>query len=112
MPRMSPSVPAADRTLVKGLNAGDEAAFAALYDQYGERLYDYALSMTGETKVAADIVHDTFIDACRRAPRLRDHLLLGSWLYAAARRRCIRRRRGQVLDWGRACGFSGGPVLE
>ncbi len=39
-----------------------------LYDEYAERLYDYALSMTGDEKVAADIVHDTFIDACRRAP--------------------------------------------
>ncbi|HEY8480047.1 MAG TPA: sigma-70 family RNA polymerase sigma factor [Spirillospora sp.] len=112
MPRLSPTAHTADRNLVKGLNDGDETAYAALYDQYGERLYDYALSMTGETKVAADIVHDTFIDACRRAPRLRDHLLLGSWLYGAARRRCIRRGRVKVLYWDRDGEFSDVPFLE
>lgn len=112
MPRMSPSVPAADRTLVKGLNAGDEAAFAALYDEYGERLYDYALSMTGDEKVAADIVHDTFIDAGRRAPRMRDHLYLSSWLYGSARRRCIRRGRAKVLFWDRDGDFSDVPFPD
>ena len=33
---------------------------------------------TGETKTAADVVHDTFIDAFRRAPRMRDRIRLGS----------------------------------
>ena len=48
MPRLSPTVHTADRTLVKGLNDGDEAALAALYDEYGEHIYDYALSMSGD----------------------------------------------------------------
>src|SRR5690606_14511406 len=112
MPRMSPSVPAADRTLVKGLNAGDEAAFAALYDEYGERLYDYALSMTGDETVAADTVQYTFIDAGRRAPRMRDHLYLSSWLYGSARRRCIRRGRAKVLFWDRDGDFSDVPFPD
>ncbi|TDE39181.1 sigma-70 family RNA polymerase sigma factor [Actinomadura sp. 6K520] len=112
MPRLSPSVHAPDRTLVRGLNEGDETAFAALYDEYGERLYDYALSMTGDVKVAADIVHDTFIDAGRRAPRMRDHLHLSSWLYGAARRRCIRRGRAKVLFWDLDSEFSDIPFLD
>ncbi|TDC98275.1 RNA polymerase sigma factor [Actinomadura sp. 7K507] len=112
MPRLSPTLHTADRTLVKGLNEGDETAFAALYDEYGERLYDYALSMSGDAKVAADIVHDTFIDAGRRAPRMRDHLHLSSWLYGAARRRCIRRGRAKVLFWDRDAEFSDIPFLD
>ncbi|WP_165975954.1 RNA polymerase sigma factor, partial [Actinomadura rubrisoli] len=112
MPRLSPSVATADRKLVKGLNEGDEAALAALYDEYGERLYDYALSMSADEKVAAGIVHDTFIDACRRAPRMRDHLHLSSWLYGAARRRCIRRGRAGELFWDRDGEFSDSPFLD
>ena len=112
MPRLSPMLHTADRTLVKGLNEGDETAFAALYDEYGERLYDYALSMSGDEKVAADIVHDTFIDAGRRAPRMRDHLHLSSWLYGAARRRCIRRGRAKILFWDRDAEFSDIPFLD
>ncbi|MFB4304763.1 RNA polymerase sigma factor [Actinomadura sp. GTD37] len=112
MPRLSTSARSADRELVKGLNEGDEAALAALYDEYAERLYDYALSMSGDRKAAADIVHDTFIDACRRAPRMRDHLHLGPWLYGAARRRCVRRGRAKVLFWDRAAEFADAPFLD
>ncbi|TDC44374.1 sigma-70 family RNA polymerase sigma factor [Actinomadura sp. KC345] len=112
MPRLSPTLHSADRALVKGLNEGDETAFAALYDEYGERLYDYTLSMSGDEKVAADIVHDTFIDAGRRAPRMRDHLHLSSWLYGAARRRCIRRGRAKILFWDRNDEFSDIPFLD
>ncbi|WP_199487209.1 RNA polymerase sigma factor [Actinomadura spongiicola] len=112
MPRLSPSADASDRLLVKGLHDGDDRALAALYDQYGERIYDYALSMSGDEKVAADIVHDTFIDACRRAPRMRDRLYLSSWLYGAARRRCIRRGRAERLFWDRDAEFSDVPFLN
>ncbi|WP_169809430.1 RNA polymerase sigma factor [Actinomadura chibensis] len=111
MPRLSPSAHVADRKLVKGLNEGDEAALAALYDEYGERIHDYVLSMSGEEKIAADIVHDTFIDAARRAPRMRDHMQLGSWLYGAARRRCVRRGRAKILFWDRNAEFSDVPFL-
>uniref|UniRef100_UPI0010418879 RNA polymerase sigma factor n=1 Tax=Actinomadura roseirufa TaxID=2094049 RepID=UPI0010418879 len=112
MPRLSPSDPSpatADRSLVKGLNDGDQAALSALYDEYGERLYDYALSMSGDEKAAAGIVHDTFIDACRRAPRMRDHLHLSSWLYGAVRRRCIRLGRARELHWDPDGEFTDSP---
>ncbi|MFG1998048.1 RNA polymerase sigma factor [Spirillospora sp. NPDC048911] len=99
MPRWSSFDVAADRTLVQRLNEGDEGALGALYDAYAERLYDYCLTMTGEHKTAADIVHDTFIDAFRRAPRMRDQLRLRPWLYAAARRRCLQRGRARGLTW-------------
>ncbi|MEV5828889.1 sigma-70 family RNA polymerase sigma factor [Spirillospora sp. NPDC052242] len=112
MPRLSPSADASDRKLVKGLNEGDESALAAVYDEYGERIYDYALSMLGDGKAAARIVHDTFIDAARRAPRMRDHHHLGSWLYGAARRRCIRRGRVKDLYWERDGEFAEAPFLD
>jgi RNA polymerase sigma factor (sigma-70 family) len=99
MPRWSPLDAAVGRRLVQRLNDGDESALVALIDAYAERLYDYALSMTGEYKVAADITHDTFIDATRRAPRMRDHQRLRAWLYAAVRRRCVQRARSRVLFW-------------
>ncbi|WP_242910906.1 sigma factor [Actinomadura terrae] len=112
MPRVSPSEAVADRRLVKGLNEGDEAALAALYDEYGERLYDYAVSMTADETAAAGIVHDTFIDACRRAPRMRDHLHLSSWLYGASRRRCLREGRAQEPYWDPDAEFPDAPFMD
>jgi DNA-directed RNA polymerase specialized sigma24 family protein len=92
MPRWSRFTPAADRRLAKGLHDGDEDALATLYDVYAERLFDYSMALVDDPRIAADIVHDTFIDAARRAPRLRDRAQLRPWLYAAARRRCLQRK--------------------
>jgi DNA-directed RNA polymerase specialized sigma24 family protein len=93
MARWSRFAPTADRRLVKALHEGDEEAFATLYDVYAERLYDYCAALLDDQKAAADVVHDTFIDAARRAPRLRERERLRAWLYASARRRCLLRKR-------------------
>jgi RNA polymerase sigma factor (sigma-70 family) len=97
MPRWSHFDPAADRRLVKDLHDGADDSLPALCDIYVVRIYDYCLSLTGEVKGAADIVHDTFVDAAKRAPRLRDRSWLRPWLYAAARRRCLQRHRPASL---------------
>lgn len=90
MARWPASAPAADRRLVKGLHDGDREALAALYDTYAERLYDYCVALLGEPADADGIVHDTLIDATRRAPRMREREHLRAWLYAGVRRRCLR----------------------
>ena len=99
MSRWSLFDPDADRRLVRGLNEGDEDTLIALYDAYAERLYDYCKSLIGDSKIAADTVHDCLIDACRRAPRMRDRMRLRAWLYGAARRRCLQRGRTGGLHW-------------
>src|SRR3954453_8788784 len=93
MARWSRFAPAADRRLVKGLHDGDDDAIAALYDAYAERLYDSCMVLLDDSSAAADVVHDTFIDAARRTPRMRERAMLGPWLYAAARRRCLQRKQ-------------------
>ena len=98
MARWSRFAPAADRRLVRGLHDGDNDALATLYDVYAERLYDYCMALMDDTKAAADVVHDTFIDAVRRAPRMRERALLRPWLYAAARRRCMQRKQNPAPD--------------
>ncbi|WP_018654376.1 RNA polymerase sigma factor [Actinomadura flavalba] len=100
MARWSPFDVVADRRLVHGLHEGDEHALSDLWDAYAERLFDYVTSLVGEGRVAADITHDTFIDACRRAPRMRGAGRLGAWLYGAARRRCLQRDRTRDPAFG------------
>ncbi len=92
MARWSRFAPDADRRLVKGLHDGDDDVLATLYDVYAERLYDYCMALLDDSRAAADVVHDTFIDAARRAPRMRDRARLRPWLYGAARRRCVQRK--------------------
>ncbi|MDN3353063.1 sigma factor [Actinomadura sp. DC4] len=92
MARWSRYAPDADRRLVKGLHDGDDDVLATLYDVYAERLYDYCMALLDDSRAAADVIHDTFVDASRRSPRMRDRAKLRAWLYAAARRRCMQRK--------------------
>lgn len=97
MAKWSRFAPAADRRLVKGLLDGDDEALATLYDVYAERLYDYCVALIENRDDAADIVHDTFIDAARRTPRMRERERLRAWLYAAVRRRCLREAQSDYM---------------
>lgn len=99
MPRWSSGTPDADRRLVQGLHQGDEETLGVLYDTYAEQLFDYCVAMVAEERRAADIVHDAFIDAQRRAPRMRNRMQLRAWLYAAVRRRCLRGGRAAGMSW-------------
>ena len=54
-----PVVPDVD--LVSGVLAGDQAAFAAVYDRYADKLFDFAHSMLRSREDAADAVADTFV---------------------------------------------------
>lgn len=112
MPRWTAFPPETDRGLVKGLNDEDESASAALYDSYSESLFDYAMSLSGEIKAGEDIVHDVLVDAARRAPRLRDRDRFRSWLYGAARRRGLfrKRARGVFWDWSGQAGEEVDPA--
>ncbi len=83
----------ADAELVRRALARDQQAFAALYDRYADKLYDYARRQTGNAADAGDIVQDTFVLAIQRLHQLRDPSLVRPWLYAIARSEVHRRHR-------------------
>jgi RNA polymerase sigma factor (sigma-70 family) len=82
-----------DSELVRRALLRDQQAFAALYDRYADRLFDYARRQTGNSSDAGDIVQDTFVLALQRLHQLRDPSLLRPWLYAIARSEVHRRYR-------------------
>ena len=82
-----------DAELVRRALARDQQAFAALYDRYADKLYDYARRQTGNAADAGDIVQDTFVLAIQRLHQLRDPSLVRPWLYAIARSEVHRRHR-------------------
>ncbi|HEY2086138.1 MAG TPA: sigma-70 family RNA polymerase sigma factor [Mycobacterium sp.] len=91
-----------DAELARAAAAGDRAAFAGIYDRYGDRLHDFCVGMVRDRDAAADCVQDVFCTAAVQLPKLRDPDKLRPWLYAIARNealRCIRqRRREEVVD--------------
>ncbi len=75
---MAPSEP--DPDLVRRIAAGDEAALSDLFAAYGQRLYAYALRLTGEPALAEDVVQETLVVAWRTAGRYRGEGRVLAWL--------------------------------
>ena len=91
-----------DATLAVAAASGDRAAFAAIYDRYANRLYDFCIGMLRDRDAAADCVQDVFVTAAGRLDQLREPDRLRSWLYAVARNEALarirERRRVQPSD--------------
>ncbi len=84
-----------DAQLVADVLAGDREAFAAVYDRYGDRLYDFAHSMLRQREEAEDAVADSFVIVAERLGQLRDPDRLRPWLYAIVRSECLRRLKAR-----------------
>ena len=65
----SPAV--AEEDLVDGAVAGDEAAFAALYDRHVDRVYRHVYYRVGNRADAEDITQQVFLQAWRAIGRYR-----------------------------------------
>ena len=72
--------------LVVGLAAGDERAFAALYDRYAVRLYRAALGMLGRREDAEDAVQEVFAAVFQSSHKLAEVQNLTAYLFTALRR--------------------------
>jgi RNA polymerase sigma factor (sigma-70 family) len=84
-----------DAELVAGVLDGDRDAFAAVYDRFGDRLYDFAHSMLRQREDAEDAVADSFVLVAERIGQLRDPDRLRPWLYAIVRSECLRRLKAR-----------------
>lgn len=84
-----------DAELAMAAAHGDRAAFAAIYDRYANRLYDFCAGMLRDTDAAADCVQDVFVDAASQLGALRDPSRLRPWLYAVARNQALARIRAR-----------------
>jgi RNA polymerase sigma factor (sigma-70 family) len=85
--------PRTDAELVYGSMAGEQAAFAEIYDRYADRLHDFCVGMLRDFHGAADCVQETFCIAATRLHQLREPDKLRPWLYSVARNEALRRLR-------------------
>lgn len=87
-----------DPELAAAMSAGDQQAFAAIYERYSDRIYSYCASVCGNPELAADAMQDAFLLAFARVDQLRDRSKLRPWLYAIARNECLRQLRAHKRD--------------
>jgi RNA polymerase sigma-70 factor, ECF subfamily len=87
-----------ERSLVRGLRAGCEEAYAELVRRYGERLYEVARRVVGDEEDARDAVQETFLAAYRAIDRFAGTAALATWLHRVAVNAALmilRRRRSR-----------------
>src|SRR5687768_979871 len=96
------SDPRTDLELAESLNAGDVAAFDALYYRYRDRVARLAFRFTGNHADAMDVLQETFAYLYRKFPGFRLTASLTTFLYPAVRNLSLemRRKRGRVLSDG------------
>ncbi|MFE9404499.1 RNA polymerase sigma factor [Streptomyces sp. NPDC006530] len=52
------------------IRAGDQAAFAELYEEYARGVYNHAFRLTGDWSTAEEVMSDTFLEAWRTRRRV------------------------------------------
>lgn len=91
--RMSDSVSECD--LVSRMAAGDEDALRILYDSYAQRLYAFAVRITGDPTLAEDVLQDSLVAAWQGASRFRGESRLVTWLLGIVHHKALNSLRGR-----------------
>ena len=87
----------ADRQLLEGIRAGDEAAWRVCIERYEGRLTAYVRRRLQDAAIAEDIVQETFLGFLRAVPNLEQGRSIESLLFAIAGNKLtdVLRRQGR-----------------
>lgn len=78
-----------DRELFERWLKGDSKGFSQLYNKYKSRLFSFLLRMTGNKKLAEDLLQETFLAALRNSSQFDAERSFLSWLFGIAHKRTI-----------------------
>ncbi|HEY7118684.1 MAG TPA: sigma-70 family RNA polymerase sigma factor [Tepidisphaeraceae bacterium] len=92
--------PRSDQQLVAAANAGDPAAFDALYHRYKKWVVSLATRLTGDPEQAMDVLQETFIYLLSKFPGFRLTSRLTTFLYPAVKNISIGFRRKTLKFMG------------
>jgi RNA polymerase sigma-70 factor (ECF subfamily) len=70
--------------LVRRAQAGDEQAFATLFQQHKSRVYSVCLLMTKDVAEAEDLTQEAFLQVFRTVGSFRGESAFSTWLYRVA----------------------------
>ncbi len=89
-----------DVDLIQRVLSGDESAFTTLVEKHRKWVHSLAWREIGDFHAAQEITQDTFIQAHKSLPSLRDPNRFLGWLYVIAKRQCIEwlRRKPMMMQ--------------
>lgn len=89
-----------ETTWVERARAGDEAAFAAIYEKYERPIYSLVYRLMGNAEDAFDITQDVFVKAYKALGKTNPELNLSAWLHRIASNACMDvLRRRKIVRW-------------
>jgi RNA polymerase sigma factor (sigma-70 family) len=89
-----------DADLVGRARAGDQVAFARLFEHYHAPILNYLHRMVGDRALAEDLTQDTFVKAWNALATTRPDLAFKPWLYRIATNTAISQlRRRKIVQW-------------
>jgi len=92
-------IPRSDARLAKLAAAGDERAFATIYQRYHQEIYRYCRAILGDADEAQDALQSTMASALCALPGESREVQLRPWLYRVARNESVSLlRRRQPLS--------------
>lgn len=71
-------------SLVRRAQAGDQQAFATLFEQHKSRVYSVCLLMTKDVAEAEDLTQEAFLQVFRTVGSFRGEAAFSTWLYRVA----------------------------
>ena len=98
-------------TLVRGVRAGEEAAFDAIYAAFNGRLFGFLARLTRRRELAEELLEETWLRFVRHAERLEPDTQLGAWLFTVARNLHASHCRTRALETEMAGGLNLWPAL-
>lgn len=84
--------PRNDAQLIDACNAGDAAAFEALYHRHRDHVVRLAYRFTGDRDAALDVMQETFLYLLRQFPGFELRAKLTTYLYPVVKHTAIRGR--------------------
>ena len=78
-----------DVQLIYNILSGDEKAFSILVQKYQKSVHALVWRKIGDFHHAEEITQDTFLQAYKKLPTLKDPHQFAGWLYVIANRFCI-----------------------
>ena len=89
-----------DVDLIRRILSGDENAFTTLVEKHRKWIHSLAWREIGDFHAVQEITQDTFIQAYKSLPSLRDPNRFSGWLHVIAKRQCIEwlRRKPMTLQ--------------
>ncbi len=96
--KQSVTVKDSDPALIRRVAAGDEDALRILLDAYGQRMYAYALRVTGDPAAAEEAVQECLVTVWQGAGKFRGESRVIAWLLGIVHHKALNQLRGRQVE--------------